>query len=189
MSLKFGWVAREVRESIWREDAALGDIPAAAMDAWREDGDASHLRDYCTKGQPQIITYRNLTPDEIRVARSPWLDPSNVVEGYARVLLLCFRMGVDFVGTETLNDPDGTGAKFSIIVKDRGIRMLAEPFVTQLERDYPGMVAFYGALIWNGSTLTEPEKKASSPPSTPTPFSAEASTAATTAPSPSAAGA
>jgi hypothetical protein len=185
MGLRFGWRATEVRESIWREDEALGEIPAAAMASWREDGDASWLRPFCTKGQPQIINFRNLTPDETRVMQSYWVDPNNALEGYARCLLMAFRIGVDFPGKELQKTAEGTA--FSIIVKERGLRMLAEPFVAQIGRDYPAMISFYGKLIYDASVATETEKKASSPLSTPTPSSAAESTAATTETSPTAA--
>jgi hypothetical protein len=178
MSLRFGWRPTETRESIWREDEALGDIPAAALASWREDGDASWLRPFCTKGQPTLINFRNLTPDETRVMESYWVDPNNALEGYARCLLMAFRIGVDFPGKERQRTPEG--AEFSVIVKERGIRMLAEEFVSQIAKDYPAMIGFYGKLIYDASVATEKEKKVSSPPSTPTPSSGTASTAATT---------
>lgn len=191
MGLRFGWRVTEVRESIWCEDEALTRdadgkvaVPAAAMAAWRETGDATALEPYCTNGKPQIIRYRTLTLDEIEVVRAPFIDPTHVVEGYRRLLIMCFRIGVDFAGKETQGTPDAV--MHDIIVKQDGIRMLAEPFVAALERSHPGLIGFYGKLIWDGSRSTDAEKKASSPPSTPTPSSAEGSTAATTEPSPSA---
>lgn len=194
MSLKFGWKVNEVRESIWKGDDAIPkledgrpDVPAAALASWKLDGDASWLLPYCTKGKPTIIRYRNLSPDEVAVASAPYISPTDPLEGWVRSVLLCFRIGVDFQGIETSRTADG--AIFSVVVKERGINMLAEPFVTQLATDYPGIVTFYGSLILNGSFVTEKEKKASSPPSTATPSSAAASTAVTTEASPPAAAA
>lgn len=189
MPLEFGWRANEVRESIWKGDSALGEIPTAAAQAWAEDGDASHLEPYVLHGKPARITYRNLNADESRVMQAYFVDAVNPIQGYTRALLMCFRIGVNFPGLEEINDPSGSGVKHGVIVNERGIRMLAEPFVQQLEITYPGIVGFYGRLIFDGSRTTEKEKKASSPPSTPTPSSEAASTAATSDPSQPAAGA
>ncbi len=187
MGLSFGWRANDIRESIWSGDEALGEVSAAAMSAWNDDGDASHLRPFCTKGQPQIIRYRNLNPDEARAVQAFFLDPTGRLDGIMRAKLMAFRIGVDFEGKEEQGTPEG--AKHSVIVRERGIRMLASPFVAELDRAYPGLVDFYGNLVLSSTFLTEKEKKASSPPSTPTPSLAAESTAAITEPSPSAAAA
>ena len=192
MSLKFGWRATEVRESIWKGDLCLlgpdgtSRATAAALAAWQEDGDASHLRPFC-EGTPTIIRVRTLSPDELQAVQALLFNPGIPMEGYSRAILLAFRIGIDFAGKEEHRTPEG--AIHGITVNERGIRMLAEPIVAQLAQDYPGMVWFYGKLILDASQATEKEKKASSPPSTPTPSSAAESTAATTGPSPGVAGA
>lgn len=190
MGLSFGWKANDIRESIWKDDTTLrgpdgkSRVSAAALDAWRTDGDASHLRPFC-EGEPQIITFRNLTIDEFELVRSFFRgDAVEAETAISRAFLLCFRLGVDFGGKEDQIDVDG--ARRKLIVRENGVRMLAEPFVAHLERAYPGIVGFYGGLIFNASMPSPAEKKASSPPSTQTPSSAAASTQDTTGASPSA---
>ncbi len=193
MGLKFGWRAHDVRESIWFEDESLIDVdaqgkktnraPAAALDAWREDADASHLLPYATNGEPTIIRFRNLSPDEFRVVQAYFVDPTNSFEGAVRAWLAAFRIAIDFPGKETQADTSGSGAPpHAIVVKEHGIRMMANELVTALEENYPGIVAFYGRRILNASMATDAEKKASSPQSTQTPSSAAVPTPATTGP-------
>lgn len=203
MALSFGWRANDVRESIWMDDPAIprkwvkrrdkdgkevdvevADIPAGALDAWREDGDASHLQPYATLGDPTIIRFRSLTPDEKHIVTAPMtVEDTAGVTGYMRMLLLCFRIGADFdAAAEQITDADGV--KHKLIGKAWGTRMLAEPLVADIEERYPGLVYFYGRLIYDASYLTHIEKKASSPPSTATPSLAAVSTAVTTEPPP-----
>jgi hypothetical protein len=183
MALSFGWRANDVRESIWRDDDALTNVPAAALEAWKEDGDASHLRPYALGGQPTVITFRTLNPDESRIAQAYFYQGDNALESYTRATLICFRIGVDFAGApDGIGTPDGT--IHPRIVKDRGTRMLALEFVAAMEAQHPGIVSFYGGLIYKATWPTEVEKKASSPPSTLTPSSAAVSTTAITEPSP-----
>jgi hypothetical protein len=188
MALSFGWRANDLRESIWKDDPALVGVPAGALDAWTEDGDASHLLPFATAGQPTIINFRALTPDEKPIVTAPMTDSDGNGErlaGFSRSLILAFRIGVSFEGADESMGPDPeTGAKRRIVAKERGIRMLAPEIVADLDAVYPGLVQFYGNLIFQASFLTETEKKASSPPSTPTPSSEVASTAGTTEPSP-----
>ena len=192
MGLSFGWRANDVRESIWMDDTAIprtaddkADIPAGALASWREDGDASHLLPYATVGQPTTILVRSLTPDEKPLVMAPMNGATTNFEGYMRALLMCFRIGVSFKDApETIETEDGLDHATS--AKERGIRMLPLEFVASLQEKYPGMIEFYGDLVFRSSFLTELEKKASSPPSTPTPSSVEASTKDTTAPSASA---
>lgn len=194
--LEFGWVANEIRETIYYLDSSLavdGKVPVydedgnekrdadgkiitkdgkvcrapdAAVSAWREDGDASHLREYCV-GEPTIMTYRNLSLSETKVMQAFFVDSMNQVDGWGRATIMAFRIGVGFPGVEEQRMPDGTKRK--IVVNEKGIFMLAEPFVNALVKKHPGIVNFYGGLIIKGSVATETEKKASSPPSTPTP--------------------
>lgn len=183
MALSFGWKANDVRESIWRDDDALANVPAAAMEAWKEDGDASHLRPYALHGQPTLISFRTLNPDESRIAQAYFYQGDNALESYTRATLICFRIGVDFVGApDEIATPDGS--RHARIVKERGVRMLAHEFVSAMETAQPGIVSFYGGLIYKATWPTETEKKASSPPYTLTPSSAAVSTTAITEPSP-----
>lgn len=183
MAISFGWKANDVRESIWRDDDALTNVPGAALEAWKEDGDASHLRPYALHGQPTLISFRTLNPDESRIAQAYFYQGDNALESYTRATLICFRIGVDFIGA-----PDMVGTTDGVlhhrIVKERGVRMLAQEFVSAMETSQPGIVSFYGGLIYRATWPTETEKKASSPPSTQTPSSAAESTTATMAPSP-----
>lgn len=187
MALSFGWRANDTRESIWREDTALQNVSAAALEDWKVDGDASHLRKFATNGKPTIITYRALNPDESRVAMALFFNSSNALESYSRATLICFRIGVDFKdapATIKVNEGYET-VEHDRVVKDKGLRMLSLEFVADLEAKYPGIVSFYGGLIYRATYPDETEKKASSPPSMPTPSSAAESTTAITEPSPS----
>ena len=185
MALSLGWKANDIRESIWRGDPALVGVPQGALDAWEVDGDATHLEPYATNGKPTIVRFRSLSPDEKHVVTAPMADAENQVEGYQRSLLRCFRIGVSFDGVEEQSrGPDGERRR--VTVRERGIQMMANEVVADLEIAYPGIVMFYGKLIFDSSFLTEAEKKASSQPSTPMPSSAEESTKDTTAPSASA---
>ncbi len=182
MALSFGWRSNDIRESIWKGDPALKNVTPAALEAWEEDGDASHLEMFETKGDPATrITFRNLTPDETRIAQGYFVDASSF-EGYMRAILVCFRIAVGFPDTPEVRTQDGV--KRGYVVREKGIRMLANEFVSELENKYPGMVGFYGTLVLNASFATELEKKASSPQSTQTPSSAAVSTPAITEASP-----
>jgi hypothetical protein len=185
MALSFGWRANDVRDSIWKGDPALVNVPAGALDAWQEDGDASHLEPYATAGDPTIIRFRALTPDEKPIVMGVMAGADSNIEGANRAWIRCFRMGVSFDGMEE-SAKDEYGAKRRMTVKERGIPMLANEVVMDLESKYPGIVVFYGALIFNASFLSDAEKKASSPPSTETPSQAAVSTVAITAPPPAA---
>lgn len=195
MALSFGWKANDQRESIWIDDPAIprtdpdakgktkAAVPQTALDAWRQDGDASHIEQYATQGKPTIIRFRALNADEKPIVLGPASVADSQIEGLGRSLIRCFRIAVSFDGMEeTTKLP--TGETPRLTVKEHGVRMLALEVVDDLATRYPGMIEFYGNLVMEASFLTDAEKKASSPPSTPTPSSAEASTAATTAPSP-----
>lgn len=183
MALSFGWRASDVRESIWKGDSALVDVPAGALSAWQEDGERGHLEPYCKNGQPTIIYFRPLTTDEKLVAMGPMANGERGTEDYLRTLILCFRIGVTFADVEeSIKTPDGDTRK--MIVRERGTRMLAEPVVADIEAKYPGMTVFYGRLIHEASFLTGDEKKASSPPAMPTQSKEAESTPVTTEPSP-----
>ncbi len=182
MALSFGWRANEVRESIWKDDPALVGVSKGALESWEHDGDASWLRPFATAGAPTIIRFRSLTADEKHVALSPLVGAGNAVEGFGRTLLRAFRLAVEF---EDAPDQirDAGGDDHRIRGKEFGFSMLAQEIVEDLETRYPGIVNFYGGLIYRASVLTDSEKKASSPQSTATPSSAAGSMADTTAPS------
>jgi hypothetical protein len=183
MALSFGWRENDARESIWIGDPALGPIPPQAEAGWREDGDASWLEPHLIGGQPTRINFRNLTPDESRAVQGYFMESLGSIDGYMRAVLMCFRIAVSFEGMPDVMR-DSSGVDHPVIVKERGIRMLGNGFVEKLNRDYPGMIDFYGGLILRASLPTDAEKKASSQPSTPTPSSEGASTAGTTEGSP-----
>ncbi len=183
MGLSLGWKANDVRESIWKDDAALRlPLPAGAITAWQEDGDASHLTPYL-EGEPTYIEFRALTPDEKPIVQAPMTEAENHLEGATRAWLRCFRMAVRFRDMEE-STTGADGNKHRMVVKEKGVWMLALELVDDIMTKYPGMVEFYGHLVFMSSFLSDAEKKASSPPSTPTPSSVEASTAVITAPSP-----
>jgi hypothetical protein len=190
MALSFGWRANDIRESIWKDDPAIPrlvggnapDVPAGVLASWQEDGDASHLLPFATHGSPTIITFRSLTPDEKPVILALMQSAVNKDEGFMRAMLACFRIGVDFKGAPAAI-PDSDGVDHALSGKERGIRMLPLNFVGYLQDNYPGMIEFYGGLVFQSSFLGDAEKKASSQPSTPTPSSVVASTTGTTAPS------
>lgn len=188
MALSLGWRANEVRESIWVGDPSLVNIPDGALEAWRIDGDASHLEPYATNGEPTTILWRALTVSEQAYVRNPMYGNNSEGErmaGLERAVILSFRIACSFKGAgESMGQDPETGAKRKIVVNERGFWMLSEAVVADLDKVFPGLIAFYGHLVFAASFLSEVEKKASSPPSIQTPSSAEGSTVATTEPSP-----
>ncbi len=190
MAFDFGWKANDIRISIWRGDKALKDVPVAALEAWREEPEASHLEPYVKPGEKAtLVQLRNLTPDELRLAYGPYADALNNVEAWTRACLLAFRVAVSFVDMPAHIVNPATGDRHPTTVRERGVRMLANELVMYLEENNPGMVGFYGSLILDASSPTGAEKKASSPPSTQTPSAAAESIPAITEPSSSAQGA
>jgi len=170
MGLDFGWRVNDKHETVWKGDAALVDVPAGVLDDWQRDGGAVHLLPYAKNGQPEVFTFRALNIDEKRLLQGLYDEESS---GYARMILACFRIGVEFPGASEEYKRESTGQSgFRLWERVRGVRMLSEPFVAALEAKYPGMVEFYGSLIFNATFPSEPEKKASSPQSTKTPSSA-----------------
>ncbi len=174
MGLDFGWRSPDIRETIWQEDSALANVPPSARDEWSRDGDASHLVPCATTGKPDVSTFRSLNQDEAnyvrRFAEGEGDTPS--MSALARVFLASFRIGVDFPsGPESIRD--FAGARHPRTVREKGIRMLSEGFCEHLARRYPGIVSFYGNLIFSATFATVAEQKASSPPSMPPPSSAE----------------
>lgn len=189
MALTFGWKAAEVRESFWIDDPDLVNVSAAARQAWEEDGDASHLRDFIRPGgKPTRITFRVLNTAETRalaglsvVHRDAPIDQT--LQGWLRA----FRLACDFPDwpTKVEGPPDpatGEHQTYDRIVTERGFRMLSERFVASVEAAQPGLVNFYGRLIVSASFATDDEKKASSQPSTPTPSTTPTESPATAAP-------
>lgn len=161
--LRFGFIAGERRESIWPHDEAVGEIPAAAQLAFSADGEAEHLRPYVKPGQtPARIVFRTLTQDEASTVEVLSLQVAKL-----RAWEMAFRMGVDFPDApETIGlATGGTGSKTE---RWRGFVVLSDGFVRALKAQYPGIVMFYGKLVFDSSFPSEPEKKASSPPPMPT---------------------
>jgi hypothetical protein len=186
MALSFGWKANDVRESIWKGDPALGPVPEDVIQAWREDGDASHFRPYVRNGKPTTITFRALNSDEMRMVMGLADQTAPPIEAMTRTWLLCFRLAVDFEGApDQLATP--SGEKYPRIERVRGLRMLSEGFTAFMEQSNPGITAFYGSMVYAATYPAETEKKASSQPSTPTPSLAAVSIKADGAPQPEAA--
>ena len=185
MGLSLGWKANDIRDSFWKGDPAFRDIPAAALSEWQKDGDASHLARYALNGQPTRIQFRNLTLDETRAIQSYFVDDPSQFGAYRRACALAFRIAVSFPDSQDDRMRDQAGQWHPIVVRERGVKMLADEYVNGLDTTYPGIIDFYGGKILESTMATDAEKKASSPPSTPTPSSAEESTAATTDASPS----
>lgn len=182
--LSIGWRANDVRESIWKDDPALKQpLPEAALAAWEEDGDASHLEPYATLGEATVVYFRALTPDEKPIVLGAQAAADNNVEGMLSAWVKCFRIAVSFSGMQE-SATDAEGVKHRMTVKPKGTPMLAPEVAEHMERTYPGMTAFYGELIYKASFLSDAEKKALSPPSIETPSAAAEYTTVTTAPLP-----
>ncbi len=167
MGLNFGWKPSDVRESIWQGDDSLANVPEAALVSWRVDGDASHLKPYATNGAPSKITFRTLTADELMMVQTRYFGAERV-ESYTRMVLLCFRIAVDFPDAPT-ETTDARGVKVTRVAKESGVVMMTDGFIRHIEESYPGIGFFYGNLVLQASMPTAAEKKASSQPSTPPP--------------------
>jgi hypothetical protein len=183
MGLSFGWQADDVRESFWIDDPDLENVSAQARVAWNEDGDASHLRPFIRPGgKPALITFRPLNMAESRTVTALMASlADSQLEGIIRAYLLCFRLAADCPDAPAripagVDKETGKDLFHDRVVKERGYRMLADPFCKKLDKDYPGIVSFYGRMIFEATYPTESEKKASSPPSTMTPSLATATT-------------
>lgn len=180
MALRFGWRASDKRETIWREDPALRNVPEGVIEDWRKDGDASHLRPFATGGQPTVFTFRALSFMEAQ-----YVDGLNTDASIAGVMLqwaICFRLAVRFPDAPETYKVESTGQQgLRSIERVAGMQMLSEGVCNFLRFEYPGMTEFYGMLIRQASVPSEPEKKASSPPPILTPSSAEAPTRVDTA--------
>jgi hypothetical protein len=179
--LRLGWRASEKRDTIWIGDPALENVPESAREDWQKDGDAVHLRPYATAGQPEGISFRSLTFTEAQYIKGMY-DSATPGPSFELVVSFCFRLAVRFKDAAESYTVESTGAGgLRTIERVAGFAVLAEGFCNNLRFEYPGMVEFYGALIWTASMPTEPEKKASSPPLTTTPLSAVASSTGATA--------
>jgi len=181
MALRFGYRAGEKRDTIWIGDAALENVPQSAREDWQKDGDAVHLRNYATAGQPTTFTFRALTFTEAQYVRGMY-DSASPGPSWELVVSMCFRMAVRFRDAPesfTLEPTGVTGLRSTERVA--GMTVLSEGFANHMRCEYPGMVEFYGALIFAASQPSEPEKKASSPPPTLPPSSEVASSTAVTA--------
>jgi hypothetical protein len=170
--LTLGWYEGDVREGMWYADDALPEVlPKDVFAAWLVDGEASHLRPFAKAGKtPMVFKFRALSLTE-----KAYVDGLGETAGYASACTAAFRIGIELpISAEP--DRMESGAMRERYVRVAGIRMLAEDFVHGIDRNYPGFVRFFGRLIYNGSFLSEAEKKALLPSSTAKPSSAEVST-------------
>lgn len=168
MPLKFGWVAQERRRSYWINDDALEGVSAQAREAWREDGDARHLEPFVRPGcKPTAIEFRTLSVDEAQYVRGMAADAGGGMRALLTATAAAFRLACDFPDAPLTCD-DGSGVQRNRIETVDGRKMLADGFVAALQQSSPGLVMFYGGLIFSASVLTDSEKKASSPRSTAT---------------------
>ncbi len=182
MGLNFGWVAGEVRESYWIDDPDLVNVTLSARADWEADGDASHLRPFVRPGgHPTLIRFRTLTSGEqVKVQSLIANLIDNPIEAFMLAYEMCFRIAVEFPELPAkVNDAGGAEHERLQLVK--GTRMLADEWVRGLKQAYPGIVTFYGRRVYEASVPSEPEKKASSPPSIATPSSEVANTKGDTA--------
>ncbi len=176
MALDIGWRPGEVRESIWIDDPSLRNVSSAAREAWKEDGDASHLTPFIVDGDPTKIVFRTLSSSEAAYVRSLYFE-----DGWELACIAAFRIGADFPDMPD-NHVHASGKMLKKTVKVGSLRMLSDDVVRGVNVAAPpkgdqsgsalGMVLFYGNLIFNAALLTKSEKKASSQPSTPTPSGA-----------------
>ncbi len=164
MALSFGLKKKDTRDGIWKGDPALQNVPVEVVSLWEKDGQACHLEQFATNGKAEVFKFRALRIDETRGLIKQGMT-------VAQAWLECFRLGVRFPGAgETVNMGDGVSER--IVSPDvTGFPKLALGFVEYLEENYPGIVDFYGGLIFAASFPSEPEKKASSPSSTAKPSS------------------
>lgn len=168
MGLTLGWRPKVSYDGAWPEDPAFKDVPPEVLAEWAKDGQALHLMPYAKNGEPTVFQWRALDGDARRFARS-FLDGEGTV---SRMFAVCFRLGAEFKAGDgedfRVELPSGEVATgMQRTVKEGHLRMLAKEFVDALDINYPGLVDFYGALIWQASVPSVQEKKASSPPSTP----------------------
>ncbi len=176
MGFAFGWEPNDERESCWPWEACFYElasdggpgsyrVPSAALEAWKGDLDASHVRDYARPGTvPSRITFRNLSTME-----AAYVDGQNLsAPGVAGALLAAtaaFCLAVDFPD-EPLEQTDPRGAVHRRRVKVGGFTMLADWFTRAVDKRFGSMISTFGYHVWLASKATEPEKKASSPPPT-----------------------
>ncbi len=194
MPFNFGWEPNDERDSCWPWEECFYDlaadgstthhrVPPAALETWREDLDASHVRDFARPGTtPSRITFRNLTTME-----AAYVDGQNLsAAGVAGALLAAtaaFCLAVDFPD-EPLERQDSAGVTHRRRVKVGGFVMLADWFTRAVDKRFGSMISTFGYHVWLASKATEPEKKASSQP--PTPMKSVTTTAS---PTPSSTGA
>lgn len=149
------------------EDQRGARIPAGAFDAWAHGGFAAeHLTPYAAPGMtPDRIVYRPLSSDEASYVNGLHQE-SDGVPGFLRACLAAFRIAVTFPDAPSELLGDKAKQPIGVVGPYRG---LAEPFVRALLNDRSALplVRTLGAYVYNASRPTEPEKKASSPPSTP----------------------
>jgi hypothetical protein len=180
MALRHGYRLNDRRDTIWIGDPALQNVPDSAREDWEKDGDAVHLRNYATAGEPEVFTFRALNFTERQYVMG-MMDNANLGPTFKQAISFCFRLCVRFPAASESYASQTTGqAGMKMLERVAGMTVLSEGFAGDLLWQYPDMVDFYGLKIWNASFPTEPEKKASSPPPTPPQSSAVASSTAGT---------
>jgi hypothetical protein len=98
----------------------------------------------------------------------------------------CFAIGVRFPEQQEETGRTASGERTQVMVRDQnGFVRLSTPFLNALGKQYPGLIDFYGMLVFAATFPSEPEKKASSPPSTSKPSSAAGDTIPSTGDKPS----
>jgi hypothetical protein len=197
MGFAFGWEPNDERESCWPWEACFYDlapdgstgnhrVPAAALEAWRVDLDASHVRDYARPGtKPSRITFRGLSTMEAAYVDGQSLSAAGV-SGALMAAAAAFALSVDFPD-EPPEVTEASGAVHRRRVKVGAFIMLADWFTRAVDKRFGSMISTYGYHVWLASKATEPEKKASSPRPTETPsVTPTASPTATTTSAPAA---
>lgn len=162
MALNIGFRPKRVQDCAWIGDPALAEVPEAAKADWRKDGAAAHLLPYAKNGELTIIKIRDLHASESRYMQR-YIGAQVLVRN---LFYECFALGARFKGqAEQQQMPDGSKA-VSMVRDANGFLRLSDEVMDGLEVTYPGLIDFFGELIFTASFPTEAEKKASSLPST-----------------------
>jgi len=176
MALTLRYTKGRTRDCAWIGDPALLDVPETAKADWRKDGAAAHLRPFAKNGDLTVITIRDLTPSEVRYVKRHVYTGASVESMYYD----CFVLAARFKGApEAQAMPDGT-TEGMLERNGDGFVTLSDAFITGLDHEHPGLVTFFGELIFGNTWPKAVEKKASSPPSTETPSSAAGDTSPST---------
>ena len=176
MALDFGYRVNDERDGIWIGDPALMAVPESAVTDWEKDGIAAHLLPYAKNGQPSILKFRALNFREDRYVRRHF----GMGVGGALIAAECFALAVRFPDMQEVATARN-GTKVSTMERRGDFTVLSDAFLQHLDEKLPGLINFFGNLIFEATYPSLAEKKASSPPSTETPSLAAVSTKADTA--------